>query len=244
MPTEIREAIMRVLSQHSTLALIGVVCLAACQSTGRLAEYEFAGGTLATVYEFPPYPEVFTGPYFPGHPEDPVHSLFRLGTRIAKEVAAADIRDRLDSAAAMVDVAGRLSERTSVRAARFLRVELIDDEASADFGLEVRVRDYGIDANEWDAAAHFFVDAQVVLYDGFDGSEIWESEVRERDPIMPHIFGHGPARAVRDVVTAAALASMSEENIARALEHLADYASDRISETLRNSLEKARDEQR
>ena len=235
---------MRPLFRNLGLAVLSVAWFAGCQSTGRLADYQFAGGTLGTVYDLPPSPEVLTGPYFLGHPQDPVRALIRLGTRVAKEVAAEDIRARVDSATAMVDIAGRLARRTGARAARFLRVEIVDDEASADFGLEVWVREFGIDANDWGAAAHFFVDAQVVLYDGFDGSAIWERDVRERDPIMPHIFGPGPARAVRDVVTAAALASMSEEDIARALEHLADYAADQISEALRNSLEEVRDSRR
>jgi hypothetical protein len=86
------------------------------------------------------------------------------------------------------------------------------------------------------------VDAEVVLFDGRDGSEIWESHVTERDPMMPHIFGSGRARVARDVVTAAVLADMSEEEIARALEQLADYAADKISERLRDSREAGADD--
>ncbi len=221
-------------------ALLSAVLLSSCQSAGRLGEYDFADRTVAAVYDFPPYPEVLTGPYFPGHPDDPVHALVRLGSRIAREVAAAGVRERLDSAATRTDVAGRLAARTSERAARLLRATLVDDEAGADFLLEVRVRDYGIDAEEWDAAAHVFVDAQVLILDGADGSEIWESHVRERDPLTPHIFGGDRARIARNVVTAAVLADMSVDDLARAMEHVADYAADRITERLRGSLEEVR----
>ena len=230
----------RTLSGRLALGLACTTILGACQSTGRLADYEFAGRTLVPVYTFPPYPEVLTGPYFPGHPSDPIHAVLRIGSRIAKEVAAADVRERLDSAAVLVDVAARMADRTSTRVARLLRATLVDDEDGADFLLEVRVRDYGIDAEEWDAAAHVFIDAQVLLLDGSDGREVWETHVRERDPLTPAIFGRGPARAVRDVITAAVLADMSEAEIARALEHLADFAADRISERLRTSMEKVR----
>jgi hypothetical protein len=205
-----------------------------------LGDYDFAGGTLAAVYDVPPRPEVLTGPYFPHDLNDPVGALLRVGGRIAREVAAADVRERLDSASALVDVAARLTERTSARVARFLRLDLVDDEASADFGLEVRIREYGIDAEEWAAAAQFFVDAEVVLFDGRDGSEIWESRIQERDPMMPYVFGSGGSRAARDIITAAVLVDMSEEEIARALEQLADYAADKISERLRDSREDAR----
>lgn len=228
----------------ATLALSAVTLVGGCQSAGRLAEYDFAGSTLTTVYDLPPYPEVLTGPYFPGHPRDPIHALMRVGTTVAKEVAASGLRERLDSASLNVDVAARLSERLGTRSARLLRAELVPDQTSADFILEVQVRDYGIDATDWQAATHLFVDAQVLLLDGTDGSEIWESHVRERDPVMPQIFGGGRAHIARDIVTAAVLADMSEQEIGRALEAIADYAADRISERLRGSLEEARDDRR
>lgn len=116
----------------------------------------------------------------------------------------------------------------------------MDDEAGAEFLLEVRVRDYGIDAEEWEAAAHVFVDAQILILDGSDGSEIWESHVREKDPLAPHIFGGDRARIARNVITAAVLADMSVGDLSRALEHVADYAADRITERLRGSLEEVR----
>ena len=226
------------------LGLTLFASIAACQSTGRLDEYDFAQKTIAAVYDFPPYPEVLTGPYFPGHPKDPIHALMRVGSAIAKEVAASGAREKLDSASVMVDIAGRTTERASQRVARFLRADLVADEASADFVFEVRIRDYGIDATTWNAAAHVFVDAEVLLLDGVDGSEIWESRVQEREAIAPHIFGPRPARTLRDIVTAAALANMSTEDMARALEHLADFAADRVSERLRDSLEEVRDRRR
>lgn len=223
-----------------TLVVLAAALVPGCQSTGHLAEYDFAGGTLFVAYDFPPRPEILTGPYFPGHPRDPVHAVISLGGKIARELAAAGARDRLDAACEEVDISGRLAERASTRAARFLRVELTENESEADFGLEVRVRDYGIDAEEWESAAHFFVDAEVILFDALDGREIWSSHVRERDPIAPHVFGGHRALAVRDIVTAAALSDLSEEDMALALEGLADFAGDRISERLRESLEKTR----
>jgi hypothetical protein len=53
---------------------------------------------------------------------------------------------------------------------------------------------------------------------------------------MPAILG--PGTIVREVVTAASLASLSVEEIRYALERLADYSSDRITGRLRDALEK------
>ena len=150
-----------------------LVAVATCQSTGRLAEYDFAGGALFISYDFPPRPEILTGPYFPDHPRDPIHAIIRIGGTIARELAASDARDRLDAACEQVDISGRLADRASRRAARYLRVDLVDTEDEADYGLEIRIRDYGVDAEEWESAAHFFIDAEVILYDMLDGGEIW-----------------------------------------------------------------------
>lgn len=217
-----------------------LVVAAGCQSTGRLAEYDFAGGALYVSYDFPPRAEILTGPYFPGHPRDPVHAIIRIGGNLVRELAASGARERLDDACASVDVPERIADRASSRVARYLRVDLVEDEDDADYGLEVRVRDYGIDAEAWESAAHFFIDAEVILYDMADGGEIWESHVRERDAIAPHVFGGRGAATIRDMVTAAALSQLSEEDMVVALGALADYAGDRISEKLRDSMEKVR----
>ncbi len=62
--------------------------------------------------------------------------------------------------------------------------------------------------------------------------------------MTPHIFGHGYAGTARDVVTAAVLAGLTEEEIAKALEQLADYTADHITDRLRGSLEDVREERR
>ncbi|MGD8278337.1 MAG: hypothetical protein PVH00_09945 [Gemmatimonadota bacterium] len=222
--------------RHPVAALVLIVpALAACRGTGRLAEYDFRDRTLAVRSLIPPHPQVLTGPYFLDWPDDPVQAVIRAGTRIAREVEASQVRARLDSAAASVDVSGRLADRAHDRAAFHLRAERVDDERVADFVIEVLVREYGIEAKEWNAAAHFFVDARLVIIDGRDGTQVWDTHVKSRDPIAPAIFGPG---AVRDVVTARALAAQSVGEIRVALERLADYSADRITERLRDALEK------
>ncbi len=223
-----------------TVLAAAFVAVAGCRSTGRLANYEFPGRTLAVAYVNSPGPRVLTGPYFldRGHGHDPVHAVLKVGARVVKEIQAAEVRARLDSATHQVDVGGRMADRTLQRAARWLRARPVEREADADFIVEVRLRDYGIDAKDWDAAAHFFVDAEVSLIDGGRGTEVWHSHVRARDPIAPAIFG--PGTIVRDVVTASALGSLEVDEIACALERLSDFAADRITDRLRDALARVR----
>jgi len=222
--------------RFSVLAVaLAAALLAACRGTGRLAEYDFREHTLAVRSLIPPHPQVLTGPYFIDWSANPVQAVIRAGTRIAKEIEASDLRARLDSAALAVDLSARLADRAHERAAFHLRANQTEDERTADFVVEVLVREYGIDAKDWDAAAHFYVDARLVLIDARNGTQVWDTHINSRDPIGPAFFGPG---AVRDIVTARALAGQSVEEIQRSLERLADYSADRITERLRGALEK------
>jgi hypothetical protein len=217
------------------LILIGT----ACRGTGHLAEYEFSGRTLAARTLVPPHPEVLTGPWFVNWSANPVRNVIRAGAMIVKEAEASQIRSRLDSAAARIDVSGRLTSRAHQRAAFHLRAEPVQNEREADYVMEVLVEEYGVDAESWDAAAHFYVDARLVLADARTGRQIWDTHISAKDRIAPVVFGPG---AIRDVVTARALASQSVEEIVRMLERLADYSADRITERLREALEKVQRE--
>ncbi|NOT08931.1 MAG: hypothetical protein HOP28_12100 [Gemmatimonadales bacterium] len=209
-----------------------------CAGRNRLSTYDFQRGSLAVVYDFPPHPEVLTGPYVPGHFRDPLHAIVRAGSQIVKEIEARQVRRRLDSAAVLLNVSSRVADGTGARAARYLGARLTDKEEGADFILDIQVRDYGIDAEEWDAAAHFFVVAEVVLLDGKDGRIIWETRVRDRDKITPAILGwHSVSR---NIVTAAALADLSVDDLVRALTRLADYTADHVTRRLRDAVDDSR----
>jgi hypothetical protein len=208
-----------------------------CASLNRMGEYDIQNSSLAVVAEFPPYAEILTGPYSPGHPRDPVHAIVRAGTELAREIEARRVRPRLDSACVRVDLETQVGDQIANRVSRYLGTRRVEREADADLVLEVRIRDYGIDAKGWNAAAHFFVDAEAWLINVEDRRPIWKTRVRERDPIAPAIFA---TRALRNIVTASALADLSVDEIARALEQLASYSADRITDRLRSAYDDAR----
>jgi hypothetical protein len=215
-----------------------LLTLLACGGLNRLGEYDFSDGTLAVAADVPARPEVLTGPLFFADADDPIRTLIRAGARIATEVQASEAREKLDEAAEQADVASRLSQRSLERTARSLGATVSEDLDRADFILEVTVREYGIDAENWEAAAHFFIDADIYLIEGPTGVGIWESKVHERDRITPVLIGVGST--AREVVTAGYLASLSVEEITRALEQLADYSADRVADRLRDGLRDAR----
>lgn len=221
--------------------LAGIASLASigCASSNTLHEYDYRGRSLSVVSDLPPSPEVLTGPYFVGHPSgDAIRDAVRLGARVAREVEAREVRERLDSAATLIDVGHVLEDNTLERAARYLGARASRSEAQTDFLLELVVVEYGIDAETWDAAAHVYIEADAALIHVESGAEIWRAEIEARDPLGPSVFG--PARAVRDIVTAASLADLSVEEIVDALEYLADYSAGAITDRLRDDLREAR----
>ena len=137
-----------------------------------------------------------------------------------------------------VDVAGLMGDRVLARSARLLRARPLDSSSDADFELEIRVRDYGIRADAWDAQADFFIRAEVLLLENATGSLVWKAGVEARDPINPNSWREGGA--LGNLITAQALASLSVEEMESALENLAVYSADRVIMELEEGLDRAR----
>lgn len=221
--------------------LLSLGMLAACGGRHRLAEFDFPGRTLAVASDLPHAPDIRTGP-FTVDLDNPVRAVLETGAQIAREVEARRMQARLDSASRQVDVADRLAQQTLERASRYLGADPVTDEHRADYVFDVYVREYGLDARRWDAAAYAFVEAEAVLIDAATGVEIWRERVRARDALTPQVWGFGSI--TRDVVTASMLSTLSVEDLVRVLERLGDYAADHITEELRSDLRKVRDDRR
>jgi len=227
---------MQSMSSVRIFALAILLAGAACGPSHRLGEYNFRQASVAAVCEVPPFPDVLTGPLVIDLPDDYVGAVIEAGSRAAREVSARRVEEKLDSATARVDLALLIEDESLRRASRALGAEA-GPERESDFLLEIWVHEYGIQATDWDATANFFIDADATLLDSYDGSEVWRAGVRAQDPVGPEVFGPG---AVRDVVTAAAIANLSVEEMARALQQLAEFTAYQITEQLRYDLAETR----
>jgi hypothetical protein len=203
-----------------------------------LSQYDFRNTTLGVVTIAPPSPELLTGTSLRVDADQPRESLLRIGSDLAREAAARGTRVRLDSAAANVDVSGRMGARALEHSARQLRSNPVEDSSTADFELELRVGTYGIIASSWSAGAHFNIDANMVLLEGDSGRRIWGTRVQATRPVQSSIFSD--SESVTNVVTATALMQMSTAEIELALESLADFAADAMVEELARALVRAR----
>ena len=225
----------------SRRALVVVLTLStvACAHGNRLADFDYRDRTISVVSDVPRRPEVLSGPYFLGERSgDPIRDLVRVGARIVREAEAIVVQERLDSAATLIDVGYVLEDNAHDRTARYLGADPVAGGQDADYLLEIIVIEYGIDAEAWDAAAQFYIEADAALLDEDTGTEIWRAEIEARDPIGPAVFG-GPS-AVRDIVTAATIADLSVQEIVEMLESLADFSARVITDRLRDDLRDAR----
>lgn len=213
---------------------VAVVAMAAVVhgcSSHHLDEYDFVDRTLAVVYFTAPAPVLHTGGY-DVEGEHPLEVVVSAGGRVAREVEARRAQARLDSAAARVDLTGRMAERTLERASRYLGTRPVDDEAEADYLLEVDIRRMGLDAAR--RAAYLFVTGEVVLLDARTGREIWDADVSGSDRLTPSLWGS--PEVLEDIVTAGALSGVSVDEFERFLTGLTDYVADRVGRELRSDL--------
>ncbi len=220
-------------------SVVGLALLvAACGPSHHLGEYDFHDSLLASVVDVPPYPEISTGPLVVDAPKDErnpietVQAVLRAGSRVAREVAVRGAQDKLERAAEKVDMPAVIEDEALRRSTRILRADA-GSERSADFVLQIVVRRYGIEAKDWDASAYYFINAEATLIDRSSERRIWKAKVKASAPMGPEVFGHA---VVRDVVTAAAVADLSEEDMALALQQLSEFSATEITNKLREDL--------
>lgn len=228
---------MRTLSRLA-LAALCIVPLAGCAAGNLLHEYDFRNATVATVSDAPPRPDVLSGSLFDMRTTgDPLRDIMRVGARVVREVEAAEMQAKLDSASARIDLGYRLEDQTRQRAARYLGADPVEG-TDGEYLLELIVVDYGVVADSWDAAAEFYVEADATLLHGASGAEIWRAEVSARDPVGPLVFGGAPE--ARDLMTAIVLATLDVDEMVQVLEGLADYTARIVTDRLRDDLRDAR----
>ncbi|HLA64216.1 MAG TPA: hypothetical protein VK610_07295 [Rhodothermales bacterium] len=215
------------------LGVLLLLSASGCASSNRLGEVDLTGRRVAVLAAIPPHPRVQAGDQGEAAVNlyDPVGTAIRVGTAAAKyrEIRAAQAR--LDSAVVRVDVADRIARRVLAGSAAVVGFEPVSNPAQADYHLDLQIYDYALVADSYEGATFFALEGLVRLVDPRTGRELWHRRLREREVIDGSVF-RMPA-ALGNVVTARALAALSEEEMARGLVQMADMAADRIVQRLR-----------
>ena len=215
---------------------LAAASLAACGGGHELERYSFAGSTLAVADYPPPAPALWTGGYDVDG-DDVITAVLDAGSQVAKDVEARRARTRLYSAASQVNVRERMAQWTLERAARYLGARPVEDAATADYLLELYVRQYGIDARG-DRPARLFMNVEAVLLDRRSGHEVWTVKVNSHDRLTPSV-ATGSSIPI-DIVTAGTLHTLTTEQLRAELAGLTDFTADYLTNELRKDLREIR----
>jgi len=215
-----------------------LVAVAGCGRKHYLAEYQFSDKALALSFIEPPAPELLTGLYDLRVSRNPVTMAARVGGGVAKEIEARRAGARLDSAAARVDIPGRLAQRTLERTALYLGARPVQSPNEADFIIEIHMRRFGIDARS-SHAAYLYTRAEAVLLDRRTGREIWSVDIHGSDRMTPFVIGTRDIPS--SIFTAATIHNISVAEFQAALDQLVVSSSNAITNQLRDKLRDVRD---
>lgn len=220
----------------SSIAIILLTLMLVNCSTNRLHEYEFKNTTAAADMLIPPRAQVFSDSFFYTD-GDPVSTVLRIGTTIAKSIEAGKAQKKLDRAMNEVDIPEEIRIQTLEQSAEYLHFQPVDEPADADFVFIMKIDHYGIEASSWAAAVHFKIDINVRLVDNAKHLKIWEKTIKERMVVSSSIFGLHDS--IGDVITASVLSDLTEEEMIEGFTHLGQYAADMIAERIQDDFIKA-----
>lgn len=211
------------------LVIILCVCLG-CYTINKLEGHGFGDRSVAAVMIPPPPPMVFSEIDLYTESDHIVAKILKIGTAVAKEVEAGKAQARLRDALSEVDIPETIRLEILWNGADHLHYEPVDDERVADYYYVVKIQRYGIAAPSWFADVHFLIDLRVRLMDARTEKLIWRRKVVVREPVSFSLFGANAF--VGDIISASALADLSEEELAVGFENLSAFAAGRVADIL------------
>jgi hypothetical protein len=217
---------------------LAAVLLASCATVNRLDDIRLDDAALASVLAPPPPPSLDTWYHLGIDTHDPVGTVLRVGSSIVMAAEAEKAGERMREALEEVDVPATVLEESSARCARALGADRVDDTRDAGFVLDLEIEEYGIDAPSWGGAVALQIDLTVRLYERRSRDLVWRRHVGVHQQATPEVFGLPTAAG--NIFTAAMLASLSTEEMARGFENLAHDAARIVGNTLERDLRKAR----
>ena len=221
-----------------------VLLLAACSTllfgcvSRRLADRPIEGEPIRLVVRVAPDARVHADYSVRINPEDPVGSLLSVGTTIAKADQAIRVQQRMDAAMRTLDLPGIIEDGIGEFFSYEMDMPTVQSSREASYHAHVDVRRYGIDAGGPGSSVRFVLQGRVEMHDRYSGERIWRMSFNEEQRVSPSVFGL--PQAAGNVLTAAMLAELSEEDIARGIDNIARSATWSVGEQFRRDLYRAR----
>ena len=220
------------------IAAATAVLLASCVTVNRLDDIRLDGARLAAVLAPPPPPSLDTWYDLGFDSHNPIGTVLRIGSSIVLAAEADKAADRMRVALDRVGVPEVVFEESSARCARALGANQVRETRDADFVLDIEIEEYGIDAPSWGAAVSLDMSVTARLFERRTHDLVWQRHVSVAQQASPDVFGL--PSAAENIFTAAMLARLTTDEMARGFENLAHYAARAIGNRLERDLTKAR----
>lgn len=217
---------------------LAMLLVASCATVNRFDEYRVEGTDIAADMRVPPEPEIASDYSVKIDNEDPIGTVLSVGTSIAKASQVSQATDRMREALDEVDVPTIVFEETFVGVAEALQARMVEDRHEADLFLDIEIKEYGISAGS--SGGHVALEMRVMarLYHVPTGELIWRRNISHEDQANPYMFGIGGTAG--NVLTAAALAELSTEEMIEGFDRLASSLAREIARRMENDLYDAR----
>lgn len=217
---------------------LGVVLVASCATVNKFDEYAVEGGDLAANLRMPPEPEIESDYFVDIDKDNPIGTVLSVGTTIAKASEVNRAEDRMRDALQTVDVPGIVFEQTFLGVAEALQSRMVEDRRSADYFLDIEIREYGITAGSSGGQVALSMRVTARLFHQRSGELVWRRNISREDEASPYMFGI--AGSAGNVLTAALLAELSTDEMAEGFDRLATSLAREISREIEDDLYRAR----
>jgi hypothetical protein len=224
-----------------TLLLTGIAVaaalLAGCAST-ELADHTFEDEPLRLVVRVAPDARVEADYFVTINPDDPVGTILSIGSSVAKASQVERAQQKMDLVLDELDVGQILEDEVGGYFAEVMEMRLAESRAQASYYLRVDVTEYGIEASGPGSSVEFVLRGSAELFDTAGGDRLWRERFSRSVQVSPAIFGI-PA-AAGNVVSAAMLSELTEDEIAVGIERVTRDAAWEIGEEFEDDLYRAR----
>jgi len=210
----------------------------ACTSVNRLGEFDIQGKSLAAEMRLPPPPEMDVHYRVDVDFHNPIGMAINFGTNIAKAANAERVDGLMRDALLAVDVPSIVRDEAFSSSLSVLGAFQEDDPSQADYVLDLDIHRYGVHAGSWSSAVtlRVHVTARILRNEGRE--VIWRRDIDVDRQASPAMFGLDAN--LGNIVSAAALASLSEDDLEYGFSELAHDAALTIARTLQDDLYSAR----
>ncbi|HVO40239.1 MAG TPA: hypothetical protein VMV03_14510 [Spirochaetia bacterium] len=210
----------------------------ACTSVNRLGEFEIQGKSLAAEMRLPPPPEMDVHYRVDMDFHNPIGMAINFGTNFAKAANAERVDSLMREALLAVDVPSVVRDEAFSSSLSVLGAFQEDDPGQADYVLDLEIHRYGVRAGSWSSAVTLRVDMTARILGNAGRDVIWRRDLDVDRQATPAMFGLDAN--IGNIVSAASLASLSEQDLEYGFSELAHDAALTIARTLQDDLYSAR----